>query len=172
MPVVRPVVDQQEQARRRQALAQAVEQDLGLRIQPVQILADQQEGLHLALAQQHSLERGERALAALRGIKLQKRAVRRQGVEQRQERRNRVVEGRRASAPAPVTLACMVRASSRILHVAIAPQQVENREVGRGLAVGHRGTVEHQPALGVGGWTNSSTSRDLPTPASPTTATT
>jgi hypothetical protein len=35
--------------------------------------------------------------------------------------------------------------------VAIAPQQVKDREVGRGLAVGHGGAVEHQPALGLGG---------------------
>src|SRR3989442_6165523 len=55
----RSVVDQQEQARRRQTLAQVVEQRLGLGIEPVQILADQQQGVHLALAQQHPLERGE-----------------------------------------------------------------------------------------------------------------
>ena len=50
VPVVRSVVDQQEQARRRQTLTQALQQRLGLGIQPVQILADQQQGLHLALA--------------------------------------------------------------------------------------------------------------------------
>jgi len=35
-------------------------------------------------------------------------------------------------------------------QVTIAPQQVADREVGCGLAVGHRGAVEHQPALSVG----------------------
>ena len=68
MPVIQPVVDQQEQVRRRQALAQALEQRLRLGIQPVQILADQQQGLYLTLAQQHPLEREECVLAALRGI--------------------------------------------------------------------------------------------------------
>src|SRR5262249_53925386 len=93
VPVVRPVVDQQEQARRRQALAKALQQRLGLGIQPVQILADQQQGLPLALAQQYALEGSERVLAALRGIELQKGVVYRKGVEQRQECRNRVLEG-------------------------------------------------------------------------------
>ena len=51
----------------------------------MQILADQQQGLHLTLAQQHPLEGGERVLAALRGIEMQKRTVLWQGVEQRQE---------------------------------------------------------------------------------------
>jgi hypothetical protein len=76
MPVVWPVVDQQEQARRRQALGQAVEERLGLCIQPVQILTDEQQGLHLARAQQHLLERQERALATLRRIELQERVSR------------------------------------------------------------------------------------------------
>jgi hypothetical protein len=94
VPVVRPVVDQQEQARCRQALDETVEQRLGLRIQPVQILTDQQQGLYLALAQQHPLERSECVLAALRGIELQERAIRRQGIQQYEERRDGIVEGR------------------------------------------------------------------------------
>src|SRR5262249_30083266 len=73
--VLRPIVDQQQQSRRWQALDQAVEQGLRLRINPVQILEDRQERLLLALAQQHTLEGVEGALAALGWIELQERAV-------------------------------------------------------------------------------------------------
>jgi hypothetical protein len=47
MPVLRTVGDQEQQARCGHALAEAVEHSLCLRIQPVQILDDQQHGLHL-----------------------------------------------------------------------------------------------------------------------------
>ena len=66
--VLRPIVDQQQQAGRGQALDQAVEQGLRLGIDPVQILEHQEQRLHLAFAQQHALEPVERALAALRRI--------------------------------------------------------------------------------------------------------
>ena len=42
----------------------------------------------------------------------------------------------------------MVRASSRVLDVGIALEQVDDREVRRGPAVGHRGAFQHAPALG------------------------
>jgi hypothetical protein len=117
----------------------------------VEILADQQDGLPLTLAQQHPLEGGERALAALRGIELQERAIRGQGVEQRQERRERVVEG---DVERPHLLRHLGLDSAHVIvlfQVAIAPQQVENRKVGGSLAVGYCGAVEHQPALRIGG---------------------
>ena len=38
-----------------------------------------------------------------------------------------------------------------VLQVAVAPEEVEHREVGRGLAVGDRRTFEHQPPLGAVG---------------------
>ena len=90
--VLRAVVDQEQEPGRRQALDQAVEQGLGLGIDPVQILKDQQQRLHLAFAQQHALERLERALAALRRIERQERAVLRQGVQERQQRRDGLLE--------------------------------------------------------------------------------
>ena len=62
------VVDQQQQAGGGQALHQAVEERLGLGVDPVQVLEDQQQGLHLALPQQQALEGVQGALAALRRI--------------------------------------------------------------------------------------------------------
>ena len=102
--VLRAIVDQEQEAGRGQALDQAVEQGLGLRIDPVQVLEDQQQRLHLAFAQQQALEGVERALAALGRIELQKRAVLRQRVQERQQRWDGVLEGlvqRQAPARSP-----------------------------------------------------------------------
>ena len=66
--VLGPVVDEQQQPRRRQALDQAVEQRLGLGVDPVQVLEHHEERLHLALAEQQPLDAVERALAALRRV--------------------------------------------------------------------------------------------------------
>ena len=94
MLVLGAIIDQQEDPRGRQALDQAVQQRLRLGIDPVQILEDQHQWLHLAFAQQHPLEGVERALAALRRVKLQEGAVVREGIQQREQRRNRLLEGR------------------------------------------------------------------------------
>ena len=150
MPVVRPVVDQQEQARRGQALDKAIEQGLRLRIQPVQILTDQQQGLLLALAQQHPFQGGQRVLAAQRGVELPEGAIRGQGVEQRQERRHRVLESGLERPHLLRDLGLHGRRVIPVLQVAIPSQQIADREVRSGLAVGHRGAVKHQPALRVG----------------------
>src|SRR5881397_62085 len=78
--VLRPIVDQRQEPGRRQALDEAVEESLGLGIDPVQVLTDQQQRLLLAFAQEEALERIERALASLRWIERQERTVRWQSV--------------------------------------------------------------------------------------------
>ena len=75
MLVLGTIIDQQQEAGGRQALDQAAQQSLGLGINPVEILKDQQQWLYLALTQQHALERVERALAALGWIEVQKCTV-------------------------------------------------------------------------------------------------
>jgi hypothetical protein len=55
--ILRAVVDQEEDPRSRQALDQHIERGLRLRIDPVQVFKDQQQRLHLALAQQDALQR-------------------------------------------------------------------------------------------------------------------
>ena len=68
--ILGPVVDQQQEPSRGQALHQGIEQGLGLRVDPVQVFEDQQQRLHLALAQQHALDGLEGALAALRRVEV------------------------------------------------------------------------------------------------------
>ena len=59
------VVHHEQQPGGRKACHQTVEQGLGFRIDPVQVLEDHQQRLHLAFPEQDALEGVERALAAL-----------------------------------------------------------------------------------------------------------
>ena len=142
------IVDQQQQPGRRQALDQAVEQGLRLGIDPVQILEDQQQGLHLTFAQQHALQAVERASAPLRRVEGAKRAVLRQGVQERQQGGDGLLQGGVERQHLPRHSGPDGAGVVAVLHLDIALQQVEHREVRRGFAVGHRGALEHQPALG------------------------
>jgi hypothetical protein len=66
--VLGAVVDEQEHAGGGQAVDQAVEDRLRLGVDPVQVLEDQEQRLHLALAQQLALDGLESALTAKRAI--------------------------------------------------------------------------------------------------------
>ena len=90
--VLRAVVDQQQEVRRRQALDEAVEQRLRLTVNPVQILKHQEQRLHLAFTQQHAPQGLEGALAALRRVQVHKGAVVWQDIQQRQQGREGVLE--------------------------------------------------------------------------------
>ena len=65
MLILRPVVDQEQKPRRRHAVDQTVQERLRFGVDPVQVLEDHQQRLHLALAQQQALDGVERPLAAL-----------------------------------------------------------------------------------------------------------
>ena len=102
------------EARRGQALDEAIEQGLGLAVDPVQILEDHHQRLHLALAQEQALDDVERLLAPLKWI---------EGVPGRFLHR-RVGGARRAGAAGasagasvrtfPVTFSRILRGSSRL----------------------------------------------------------
>ena len=87
MLVLGPVVDEEQEAGRRQALDQAVEQRLGLGVDPVEILEDHEQRLDLALPQEQPLDRLQGPLPALRRVERVPRGVLDGDVEQRQERR-------------------------------------------------------------------------------------
>ena len=111
--ILGPVVDQQQEPGRGQALHQAVEQGLRLGINPVQVFKHQQQRLHLAFAQQQALEGVERALAALRGVERAETGCPPAGRPAGTAAPGWCPGGpRRASAPGPVTLARTVRGSS------------------------------------------------------------
>ena len=151
MLVLRPVVDQQQEPGGRQALDQAVEQGLGLGIDPVQVFKDQQQRLHLAFAQQQALEAVERALAPLRWIERQERTVRWQGVQEGEQRRDRRLQRLVQGEELPGHLGPDGAGVVTLLDMAIALEEVDDGEIRRRLAVRHRGAFEQQPALGAVG---------------------
>ena len=83
------------------------------------------------------------------GSKLAKRAVLRQGVQQRQQRRQGVLEGLVQRQHLPREPGPPGAGVVRVLDLGIALEQVDDGEVGRGFAVGHRGALQHAPALRV-----------------------
>ena len=85
--VLRPVVHEQQQPGGRQALDEPIEQRLGLGVDPVEVLEDDQQRLHLALPQQEPLHGVQGAPAALGRIERRPLRVVGRHVEQRQERR-------------------------------------------------------------------------------------
>ena len=117
--ILRTIVDQEQQVGRGQALDQTVEEGLRLGIDPVQVFADQQQRLPLTFAQQHALEGVERALAPLRRVELQERALRRQSVQKRQQGWNRVLERLVQRQHLPGNLGPYRAGLVIILHVAV-----------------------------------------------------
>ena len=111
----------------------------------------QEQRLHLAFAQQHALEPVERALAALRRVQVQKGAVVRHGVQERQQGRKGLLERLVQGEHLPRDLGADGAHVIAVVHMAVALEQVRDGEVGRRLAVGHRGALQHPPALGAVG---------------------
>ena len=93
MRVLGAVVHEQEHPGRRQALDQTVEERLGLAVDPVEVLEDDEQRLDLALAQQQTLDRLEGPLTALRRVERRPRGVVHRHVQQRQERGHGGLEG-------------------------------------------------------------------------------
>ena len=145
MLVLRAIVDQEQQPGSGQALDQAIEQGLGLGINPVQVLKDQQQRLLLALAQQHALQGLQRALAALGRIERAGRGCPPAGPPGAPATPGVVLEGLVQRQHLPGDLGPDGPRVVVLLHVAVALEQVNHREVRRGLAIGHRGAFEHEP---------------------------
>jgi hypothetical protein len=97
VPVLRSVVDEKQDARRRQALHQAVERGLRLGIDPVEILENHQKRPDLALPDEEPPYRFQRAEPPVGRVQDLPAPVRHRDVEEREERRQlgleSVVEG-------------------------------------------------------------------------------
>ena len=127
---------------------EAVEQRLGLGVDPVEILEDHQERLDLAFPEEQSLDRLERPLPALGRVEGVPRGVVDGDIQQRQERRQeRLQRAVQRQELAGHSLADRPRVVA-LLDPAIRLQQVDDGQVRRGLPVGDRAALEHQPAVG------------------------
>ncbi len=145
--VLGTVIDGKQEGRRRHAVDERVEQRLGLGIDPVQILEDEQHGLVAALAQQDALHPFERGGAARGGIEPVEFVLLGQRVEETQERGNAVLQpfverqhvprDLRANGPRVVALG----------NFEVGLEQEDQRHVRSGLAVGDRARLEHQPPV-------------------------
>ena len=145
--VLGAVVDEEQEARRGQALDEAIEQGLGLAVDPVQVLEDHHQRLDLALAQQQALDRVERLLAPLERIEgLPGRLVHRH-VEERQEGGHGGPERRGERQDLPRDLLPDLPRVVAALDREVAAEQLDHGQVGGGLAVGDRGGLHDQPAV-------------------------
>ena len=151
MLILRAVVDQEQEPGGGQALHQQIEHGLRLGVNPVQIFEDQQQGLHLTFAEQDALQGLQGAAAALQGIQGQERTVGRQGFEEGQHSGHgvleRVIQGQELPSDFRPDRAEVIA----VLDATVGFEQVTDWQVRRGLAVGHRATLQPQPALRVVG---------------------
>ena len=93
----------------------------------------------------------ERALAALRRVEGAKRTVLRQHLQEGQQRREGVLQGLVERQHLAGHLGPHRAGVVPLVEVTVALEQVDDGEVGRRLAIGHRGALQHPPALrGVG----------------------
>ena len=113
----------------------------------MQVFEHQQQRLHLALAQQDALQRLQGAAPPLQGVQGQERTVGRQGFEQGEHGRHGILEGVVERQDVPGDLGPDRAQVITVLDVTVGFEQVTDRQVGGGLAVGHGATLQPQPAL-------------------------
>ena len=147
VPVLRAVIHQKQQPRRRHTFHQQVQQRLCLRVDPVQILDHEQHRLYLALAQHEPLQRLVRLAPTLCGIEPHPLGILDRHVEEREKHRQRRLQSAVEREQLTGNLLAHLSTVVARLDPEVAPQQLDNRQVCGGLAVGHRSSLEHQPPL-------------------------
>ena len=147
-PVVlelRPRADHAEDPRGGQALDHPVQQGLRLRIDPVQVLQHEAEGLDLALPQEEALQELQRAPSPLGRIERVPGGVGDRRVQEREHhpdlRGQRIVERAEPGADLVEHLALVVA----FLDLEVVAQQRDDREVRRRPAVGHGARLDDPP---------------------------
>ena len=145
--ILAPVRDEQQQARAEQALDQAVQQRLGLGVDPVQVLDEQEYGALAGVPQQQPFHGVEGALAPLCRLKPLPRGVLprhlQQGEQRRERRLERGVQGAHLARHLVANLVQLVP----VLQREVALEKVDHRPVAHRLAVRDGGGLEHQPAV-------------------------
>ena len=147
MRVFRPVVDEEQDPRGRQALHDDVEERLRLRVDPVKVLEDQQHGLDAALPEQHALDRVERTLAPLARLEPLPLRVLHRHVEQPEKRGQRRLEGPIERQDLAGELLLHLAPRVPVMDPEVALEEIDHRQVGRGLAVRHGARLQHEPAV-------------------------
>src|SRR5262245_24875965 len=146
--VLGTIVDEEEDAGSRQALDETVEGGLGLRVDPMQILEKEQERLLLALAEQHTFDTVQDPLAAMRRVQALPRGIFGGDVQERQERREERFERSIEGEDFPCHLLADPPRLVTALDLQVRFQEIDNREIRAGFAVGNRVRFCDQPPLG------------------------
>ena len=147
MLVLGAVIDEQEYSCARNAVDEIVEECLGLRIDPVQILKNQGQRPYLALPEQQTFARIEGPLPALRRIQALPLDVIRRNMQKLEERRDIrqlcLVEGHELSA-------YLLAYGPRFIPGLDPKIVLEKTDYGKeraGHAIGERARFQHEPAL-------------------------
>ena len=125
--VLRAVINQEEDPRSRQALDQHIEHGLRLGVDPVQVFEHQQQGLHLAFAQQDALQRLQGAAPPLQRVEVQEWTVCRQGFEQGEHRRHSILESLVQCQDLPGDLGPDRAQVIAVLQVTVGFEQITDR---------------------------------------------
>ena len=145
MSILRAVGGEEEEAGGGEALDERIEHRLRLSIDPVEVLDDEQQGLPLALPQQQALHGVQGALAALGGLdRLPLRIIDRY-IQEPEERWRGGGEGVIKAAEFGSYLLTHRRQRLAILKAEVAFEQVDDWEIGGGLAVGRPLCLQDQP---------------------------
>jgi hypothetical protein len=125
--VLGPVVDEQQQMGRREALDQSVEQRLGLGVDPVEILEHDEERLHLAFPEEQPLDAIERVLTTLRRLQVLPLGILNGDVQEPEEGRQggleRPIQGEKLACRFLADLARVISC----LDLEVRPEQVDDR---------------------------------------------
>ena len=135
MPVLRAVIHEQHHARRRQALHEPFQHGLGLAVDPVEVLEDHDERLHLALTKEQALDSFHRPLTPLGWVEPRPRLVGHRHIEQREQGRHgwlqRAIERQHLADDLLLDLSCVITRLDLEVHA----QEADDREIGRRLSV-------------------------------------
>jgi hypothetical protein len=172
VPVLGTVVDEEKHAGSRQAVDEAVQERLSLAIDPVKVLEEDEHRLDLALADQEALDRIQCLLATLGRIESIPRRVVDRDSEEPEQRGEIGLEGAVEEQELAGDLVADLADVIPGLYLEVGAEQLDDGSEPRGLAIVHRGGLEGEAPRAWWAGMTSQESRDLPTPGSPTMATT
>src|SRR5438876_2708917 len=151
--VLGAIVDEEQYRCRGQALHEAVEQGLRLRVDPVEILQHQDEGLDLTLAEEQPLHRIERDLAALGRLENPKAVLLGESVEEPENGRDHVLECRVQGEQMSGNLGAYRAGVITLVDAEIGLQEIDDGEIAGGPAIGDSAGLENPTpvdTMGVG----------------------
>src|SRR5262245_59588857 len=120
---------------------------LAFRVNPVQVLHDQEKRLDLALPEPYTRDRVDRTLTALDGVERVPCGIVRGYVGQREQRGEHRLQGFVQGQQRAGHLPADVPDTIPVVDPEVAFQQIDDRQVARPPAVRRHGALEDPPAL-------------------------